>query len=167
MRILTVILWLALWVGGGGDPPVRAEDRAPYRIEFGNRARWTEGHEGFDPNLPGYHVTGDIASLTLHPTGHPPPERLILVITPAPGMRPMLESFKVSTADIEIDTTLVEAVQIEFVRDQRTGITHEVKKGTYFTFEVGDDVVRVTLLPEALWLLAGTLHISWIDWYRK
>lgn len=79
----------------------------------------------------------------------------------------MLERFQVATAAVEIHTTLVEAVQVESVRDRRTSVTHEVQKGTYFTFEVGDEVVRVTLLPEALRRLDGALHISWIDWYRK
>jgi hypothetical protein len=162
-----VILWPALWVGGCGAPPVHAEGHAPYRMEFGNRVRWTEGHEGFDPDLPGYHVTGDIGTLILHPTGPPPPEGLVLAITPAPGMRPMLESFRVATAAIEIDTALVDAIKFESVRDRRTGVTHEVKKGTYVKFEVADEVVRVTLLPKVLRLLDGALRISWIDWYRK
>lgn len=166
-RIPLVILGLALSLGGCGVLPARAEGPAPYRIEFDNRVRWTEGHEGFDPDLPGYHVTGDIARLILHPTGHPPPEGLVLAITPSPGMRPMLERFQVATAAIEIDTTLVEAVQVETVRDRRTGVTHEVRKGTYFTFEVVGQAVRVTLLPETLRRLAGALHVSWIDWYRN
>jgi hypothetical protein len=167
MRIPLVILGLALSLGGCGVPHARAEGPAPYRIVFDNRVQWTEGHEGFDPDLPGYHVTGDIARLILHPTNHPPPPTLVLAITPSPGMRPMLERFQVATADVEIDTTSVEVVRVESVRDRRTGFTHEVQKGTYFTFEVVGQAVRVTLLPEALRRLDGALHISWIDWYRK
>jgi len=79
----------------------------------------------------------------------------------------MLERFQVATAAIEIDTASGEAVQVETVRDRRTGVTHEVRKGTQVKFEVVGQAVRVTLLPEALWLLDGALHISWIDWYRK
>jgi hypothetical protein len=121
MCIRLVILGLVLSLGGCGVPHPRAEGPAPYRIEFDNRVRWTEGHEGIDPDLPGYHVTGDIARLILHPAGPPPPNGLVLAITPSSGMRPLLERFQIATADLEIDTTLVEAVPVETVRDRRTG----------------------------------------------
>jgi hypothetical protein len=167
MRITLVIIAMALLLGGCSTPGVNSGGPAPFRIEFGERVSWTEGHEGFDPTLPGYHVTGDIASIVLHPTGHNPPETLILAITTSPGMRPMLEGFKVFTSDTEIDTALFDGLDYESVGNMGARLTHRVKKGTHFKFDIVDKEVLVTFLPDAMPLLRGKCKVSWIDWYRK
>jgi hypothetical protein len=46
-----------------------------------------------DPDLPGYHVTGDIASIVLRPQLSLLPDKIVVAITTSPGMRPMLEDF--------------------------------------------------------------------------
>jgi hypothetical protein len=167
MRIALVIILMALLSGGCSTVNVSSDGRAPFQIEFGERVRWTEGHEGFDPKLSGYHVTGDIASIVLYPTGHNPPKTLILAITTSPGMRPMLEGFKVSALDTVIETALFDGTDYESVGSMGTRSTHRVKKGTHFKFDIVDKEVRVTFLPEAMALLRGKCKVSWIDWYRK
>ena len=139
----------------------------PFRIEFGKSAKWTEGHAGFDPDLPGYHVTGEIASIVLNPTGHNLPRTFVLAITTSPGQRPMLEAFKVSTSDKEIDTAMFDGTDYESIGHKATGVTERAKKGTHFKFEVVDKEVRVTFVPEAMSLLRGKCTVSWIDWYRR
>jgi len=66
----------------------------PFQVEFDGRAKWTEWHKGFDSDLPGYHVTGDIASIVLRPRPGRLPDKMVIAITTSPSMRPMLEHFK-------------------------------------------------------------------------
>lgn len=160
------MMLVALLATGCRTQNVSSDELAPFHIEFGRNAKWTEGHEGYDADLPGYHITGDIASIVMTPTGHNPPKTLVLAITTSSGMRPMLENFEAVTSGSEIDTALFNGLDYESVGNKETGVGYRAKRGTHFKFDVVDKEVRVTFLPEAMPLLRGKCKVSWIDWYR-
>ncbi len=62
----------------------------PFQIVLGDKAEWSPQFEGYEPNLPGYHIVGDIASVTIRARADDLPEALILAIRTSPGMPPML-----------------------------------------------------------------------------
>lgn len=148
MRTL-LSLAIAALLAGCTAPSHRATPIDPFQVDFHGRARWTEGHKGFDPDLSGYHVTGDIASIVLRPRSAQLPDTMVIAITTSPGMRPRLEHFKVSTKDVTLSLALP-----------------AVRKGGYFQMTVLGKEVLVTFLPKAMALLEGDITITWIDYYR-
>jgi GT2 family glycosyltransferase len=143
------------------------DTREPFRVEFLKSARWTEGHEGFDPELSGYHITGDIAGVILDPRTNRLPGKLVLAITTSPGMRPNLEGFFVTGTNLAIETALSDGLDYSTVKNPGAGTRSSVKKGTYLQFRVVDKAVHVTFLPRAMPLLEKKCKIFWIDWYRE
>ena len=145
--------------------------REPFRLVLGKRAAWAQGHEGYDPNLPGYHLIGDIASITLQARTENLPDRPFLTIRTSPGMPAMLENFTLAGAHVKLSgEPFNEQVGLTYFTrvdcsDAWTAMP-EVSTDGYFTFEIVGDGVRVTFLPKAIELLKTRCTISWIDWYR-
>ncbi len=162
-----ISLSLAMILVGCSVPLSRSVEVDPFEIEFGGQAAWTEGYSRFDPNLPGYHVTGDIASMVLRPRSKQVPDKMVIAITTSPGMRPMLEHFKVTTKEITLTSALFNGTGSTGVTNRRTKTQATVKRGKYLRFSVVGREVRVTFLPEAMGLLEGDIKVSWIDWYRQ
>jgi len=143
----------------------------PFELSLGPKASWSSGHEGYDPNLPGYHIVGDIASVTLHARAGPLPCELVLAIQTSPGMSPMLENFTLVSPCVKLRGEPFNP-NVGITYFERIGCSDEwralpnVETDAYLRFEIRDDEVRVTLLPKAIKLLRAECTISWIDWYR-
>ena len=144
--------------------------REPIELSLGKRASWPPGHEGYDPDLPGYHIVGDIASVALRVATDRLPCVLILAIQTSPGMPPMLENFTLVGPQVKLSgepfnpdggLTYFKKVGSDDWED-----VPAVETDAYFKFEICDDEVRVTFLPRAVELLRDDCTISWIDWYR-
>jgi hypothetical protein len=144
---------------------------APFTLALGAKASWPTGYEGYDPNLPGYHLVGDIASVKLRARTGTPPGELVLAIQPRPGVPAMLENFTLVSpcAELSGEPFNADAGMMYFERigcsDQWQAIP-VVDTGAYLKFELRGDEVRVTLLPKAIDLLRAECTVSWIDWYR-
>lgn len=147
-------------------------DREPVVLTLGKRASWPPGHEGYDPNLPGWHIIGDIASVRLHARAGALPREFVLAIRTSPGMPPMLENFTLTTPRVQLSGEPFNpgAGMAYFRKTVCPGeweTVPETDADTYFKFEIRDDEVRVTFLPGAVELLRAGCAISWIDWYRR
>jgi len=166
------ILICALFVAGckstGASSQKAMQD--PFELTLVKKARWSPGHKGYDPDLPGYRIVGDIASITLKPRTKKIPKKLVLVIQTSPGMPPMLENFTLAAPEITITTALPNHQKIAEIRHPKSPkpweTAEQVPKDTYFHFAVIGDRVHVILLPKAMKLLTDQCKISWIDWYR-
>jgi len=98
-----ISLTLVVLLAGCTFPVSRGAKSDPFQVELDGRTKWTERHKGFDSDLPGYHVTGDIASIVLRPRPGRLPDKMVIAIKTSPGMmRPMLEHFKVTTKDVTL-----------------------------------------------------------------
>lgn len=141
----------------------------PFLLHLPRTVSWTPGcREGFDEELSGYHVTGDIASLRLRPARQDLPDRLVLAITTSPGMKPHLDHFRLTMIGGHIQLEpFNEQTQARVTWTNRENNTFAyVEKETYFDFAVVGNAVHVTFKPEAMELLKGECAVSWIDWYR-
>jgi hypothetical protein len=143
----------------------------PFELSLGPKASWSASHEGYDPNLPGYHIAGDIASVTLRAGTGTLPCELVLVIQTSPGMAPMLENFTLVGSCVKLSGEPFNP-DAGITYFERVGCSDEwqavagIDTDAYFKFEICDDEVRVTLLPKAIRLSRAGCTISWIDWYR-
>ena len=143
----------------------------PVVLTLGRKAAWSPGHEGYDSNLPGYHIVGDIASVTLHARRGKLPHELVLAIQTSPGMPPMLENFTLVSPSVKLsgEPFNPEAGMTCFRKvdgsDEWEAVP-EIATDAYLKFEISHDEVRVTFLPQAIGLLRSECTISWIDWYR-
>ena len=146
------------------------EVHGPIEIALGRRAKWSSRHAGYDPNLPGYHIVGDIASATLRAQTDDLPDRLVLAIQTSPGMIAMLEGFTFAAPCVMVDgEPFGEAGLTVSMRADTTKpwqVDADVQPGAYFTFDRVGDEVRTTFLPPAIELLKTPCKLSWIDWYR-
>ena len=143
----------------------------PFELTLGKKASWSQGHEGYDPNLPGYHIAGDIASVKLRAKTDRLPCELVLAIQTSPEMPPMLENFtligpyaKLSGEPFNPDVGMTYFRKIGCSEEWVAVPT--IKTDAYLRFEIIGDEVRVTFLPKAIELLRAECTISWIDWYR-
>ncbi len=145
-------------------------EREPFEISLGSRAKWSQQYEGYDSSLPGYHIVGDIASVTLRARTDSPPDMLVLAIRTSPGMPPMLENLTFAAPCVMLTGEPFKGAELDyFTRENSSMQWHnagKVQTGTYFTLDVVGDEVRVTFLPAAIELLRVECKISWIDWYR-
>jgi hypothetical protein len=158
---------LAALLAGCDAPPPSGPEVEPFQVKFDGRSKWTDGHSGFEPSLPGYFITGEIASIVLSPQSTRMPNKMVLAITTSPGMRPMLEGFEVTTNDVILNSALFNGTGNTWVTNRDTGTHVEVKRGEYFEFRVVGKAVHVTFLPKLMALLKGDITISWVDWYRE
>jgi len=165
--------WQLMARVAGWDPCSCVEDvnEEPFELILGKGASWTQGHEGYDPNLGGYHIVGDIASVTLRAKMGSRPCKLVLAIQTSPGMAPMLENFtlvgpfaKLSGEPFNPDAGMTYFRKIS--GSDGWEAVPEIDADVYCRFEICDDEVRVTFLPPAIGLLRAACTISWIDWYR-
>ncbi len=143
----------------------------PFELTLGKKAGWHEDYKGYDPCLPGYHLVGGIASVSLRALTDELPDRLVLTIRTSPGMHPMLESFtlagphaRLSGAPFNPNVGLIYYRRVAC--SEQWEAVPDVKVDGWLTFEIAGDEVRVTLGPAALDLLRTECIISWIDWYR-
>lgn len=140
----------------------------PFEIVFVKKAQWTEGQEGYDANLPGYHITGDICIITLEPRAGRLPKKLTLAIRTTPTMKPNLEGFFVLGEDSALESSAL--TDLTHVRNPKGSTPFEpvaaMKTSKCFKYEIKDHEIHVTFLPPAMKLLRGKCEISWIDWYR-
>lgn len=145
-------------------------EQEPFEIALGNRATWSQQHEGYDPALPGYHIVGDIASVTIRARVDYLPETLILAIRTSPGMPPMLENFTLAAPCVMFTGEPFKGSELNYFTRDDSSMEWQgpstVQTETYFKFDVVGDEVRVTFLQKAIDLLRTECKISWIDWYR-
>jgi len=142
-----------------------------FELTLGPKASWSQGHEGYDPNLPGYHVVGEIASVTLRAKTDRLPCKLVLAIQTSPEMAPMLENFtligphtKLSGEPFNPDAGMMYFRKIG-CSDEWVAVP-QVRTDAYLRFEIIRDEVHITFQPKAIELLRAECTISWIDWYR-
>ena len=154
----------ALLLAGCATRPADIWER-PFEVTLGKGAHWTEGHEAFDSKLPGYHITGGIASITLEPRSDIVPRLLTLVIRTT-GDEPMLEHFEVKIDDRKFQTSLHGREGPTRILNEKGELLVTVQRGTYVRFSARDDAVHVTFTEGARPYLREKTTISWIDWYR-
>jgi hypothetical protein len=145
-------------------------EQEPFEVSLGSRAKWSQQYAGYDPNLPGYHIVGDIASVTMRARTDSLPQTLILAIRTSPGMPPMLEGFTFAAPCVMVKGEPFKDAELDFFTRPSSSMEWQgpskVQTDTYFKFNVVGDEVHVTLLPLAIELLKVECKISWIDWYR-
>jgi hypothetical protein len=145
-------------------------EQEPFEVSLGNRAKWSQQYEGYDPNLPGYHIVGDIASVTIRTRADDLPETLILAIRTSPGMPPMLENFTFAAPCVMLTGEPFKGAELDYFTRPNSLVEWQgpskVQTDTYFKFDAVGDEVHVTFLPPAIRLLKVECKISWIDWYR-
>lgn len=143
----------------------------PFEIVLGKRAQWPKEQEGYDPNLPGYHLVGDIASVTLRARTAEPPDKLVLAIRNWPSATPMLENFTLTCPLMKLSGEPFNTGRFEHFERSTPEAKWEfvalVPVEEYCTFEIVGDEIFVTFLPRAIELLSDECEISWIDWYRR
>ena len=121
---------------------------------------WTRGREGYDPALPGFHITskGPIGFIVLRSRNKTPPEKLVLAIDSQTGTG----NFALWNDDITLvvseKTTAVYGPKPEH-KSMGT-----VNTERYFKIEHEGRVARFTLMPEAMKLLAKRCTIRWGVW---
>ena len=142
----------------------------PFDVVLGKGAAWSPEHAGYDPKLPGYHLIGDIASITLTRRTDRVLKKLVLAIRTSPSMPAMLENFTLAAPDITLSAAMPSEQKLVEIKNPKAAKPWETvateDKAAYFKFEVVGDEVRVTLLSEATKLMTGQSKMSWIDWYR-
>lgn len=144
--------------------------REPFEVALSTRARWSPRHAGYDPNLPGYHIVGDIASATLRTQTDGLPGRLVLAIQTSPGGTPMLEGFTFEAPCVMISGGPFKGAGLTVYGRADSSLPWQADPGIpadrYFNFGIIDDEVRITFLSAAVELLRMQCKLSWIDWYR-
>jgi len=142
----------------------------PLEIGFGPGARWSSRQAGYDPSLPGYHIAGDIASVSLRAQGDDLPDRLVLTVQTSPGGVAMMEGFAFEAPCLRIHGEPFAEGGLSVSRRpdsaQLWQTASAISPAEYFRFERLDDEVRITFLPPAIHLLRTPCKLSWVDWYR-
>ncbi len=171
-RLFVLLLAIGLVACTSTKPVDQApqwQTHGPFEIRFAKTATWGKGMVGYDPDLPGYHVSGDIASLRLRPAaGGRPPEKLVLAISTSPGQKPHLDHFRLAVlgGQIEIEPFAEQARPRVMWTGRERNTFQYAERGAYFTFAVVGDEVQVVFQADVMELLSGECSISWIDWYR-
>jgi hypothetical protein len=129
---------------------------------------WDYPDEGFDPDLPGYHLAGGIGTVKI---GAPmPPPELVLQIRTTIAHRPNLEGFTIQWADSLLQIApFAPGSPAELLVDAALEGGQELSQSReqiFFEFSREEDAVRVRFLPPALRLLTAGCTISWVDWFR-
>ena len=150
-----------------GALPVLAETNAapvePFTVTITHRVPATGAAPVYDPALPGYRVSAEIGTLTIHPRGDKLPEKFVLAFRAA-TQTPMLEGFTLKSGAKTIQAGL--KLNTEEVVQPNAPVKLE-KAGTYFQIQVVGREIRVIFQPAALALLQADCVISWVDWYRN
>jgi hypothetical protein len=164
---LTLLVFLTAACGPTGHSTGAGE--VPVRIDLIRGVRWDYPNEGFDPDLPGFHLAGGIG--TVHLAAAAAPEAVVLEIRTTMAQQPNLEGFTVQWAETLLqiapfrDGNLAELITDSGGTDggRQLQMVHQ----GYFEFSREEDVVRVRFLPPALRLLPRECTVSWVDWYRR
>lgn len=142
----------------------------PLEVRLGRRARWSSQHKGYDPNLPGYHIVGDIASVSLQAQTDDLPDRLVLAIQNLPSATPMMEGFTFTSPCLMVEGQPFKAGVLAVSRRADSSLPWQpapaVGADEYFAFELLSDHIRITVMPAAVELLRTPCRLSWVDWYR-
>jgi hypothetical protein len=148
----------------------REPAQEPFDIALSPRAKWSPRHAGYDPNLPGYRIVGDIASANLRAQTDSLPDKLVIAIETSPGGIPMLEGFAFTAPCVMISGSPFAAGGLTVSTRGDSSLPWQAAPGlpadAYFAFAIADGEVRVTLLSPALELLRMPCKLSWVDWYR-
>lgn len=144
--------------------------QGPLEVALGRRARWSSRHAGYDPNLPGYRLVGDIASVSLRAQTDDLPGRLVVAIQNSPSAIPMMEGFTFASPCLMVSGEPFKAGSLSVSRRADSSLPWQPAPGVnadeYFAFELLSDEVRITFLPAAVELLRTPCKLSWVDWYR-
>lgn len=163
MRILCQVAVLFVLVSCHAS---RSMQPSLVEIDLLRGAQWAEECQGYDAQLPGYHLVGDIASIRLARQDASVPSKLVLSIQTSPGMPPNLEGFTVTTSTRVVHTAHgLELVEISDTVDHPPETVFEPQR-TYFDFQIVEDAIQVIFLPKAMALLRDDCIVSWVDWYR-
>ncbi len=139
-------------------------------VALGTRARWSSRYVGYDPDLPGYHIVGDIASVMLRAQTDDLPDRLVLAIQTLPSAMPMMEGFTFASPCVMISGEPFKDGGLTVSRRADSSLPWQVAPAVeadeYFVFELLSDEVRITFMPAAVELLRTPCKLSWVDWYR-
>ncbi len=142
----------------------------PLEVALGRRARWSSQHPGYDPNLPGYHIVGDIASVSLRAQTDDLPDRLVLAIQNLPSAAPMMEGFTFASPCLMVQGEPFKAGSLTVFHRADSSLPWQpapaVGADEYFAFELLSDHIRITFMPAAVELLRTPCGLSWVDWYR-
>jgi hypothetical protein len=161
----------SLSVVGNPDDPNNTAAQGPVRIRLGKGVSWAGEPNAFDANLPGYHVVGEIASLTMRARIDKLPTKLVLAIQTSPGMAPMLENFTFAAPCLRIGGEPFGGAGLACSTRANSTLPWQDAPGvdpkSYFTFAIVDGGVRVIFQPKAVELLRTECSVSWIDWYRR
>ncbi len=156
--------WALFVQGYEGQPGM-----GPFEVVLGKGAGWTGEPGGYDEDLPGYRVTGGIASLTIAARVEELPDELVLAIRTSPGMPPRLEGFELTAAFVKLRGAPFGG-GLEYLGkvdcSQEWQADPGVDTGQYVQFEVVGDEVHVRFTRLGVDLLRTVCGISWIDWYR-
>jgi len=147
------------------------QKHGPFALRLPPTVQWTRNHmKGFDPALPGYHLTGDIATFRLTPADEKPPPVFVLAITTNPSGKPHIDRFRLSVSGVHIECEPFNPqnppTRITSRNRERNSFQY-AEPGTYFSFAIEGNEVHVTLKPTVLKIMQGECFISWIDRYRN
>jgi hypothetical protein len=144
--------------------------QGPLEIALGRRAKWSPRYAGYDPNLPGYHIVGDIASASIRAQTDDLPDRLVLAIQTSPGGMAMLEGFTCAAPCVMVSGEPFGEAGLAVSKRADSSLPWQVdaaaQAAAYFTFDRVGDEVRIIFLPPAIELLRTQCKLSWVDWYR-
>jgi len=147
-----------------------SDANASYGVTFVRGVTYREGYAGYQADLPGFRVVGDIASLRLDRISDRASGPLVLGIRA--GGRPMLEHFEAAAADGSwaisgsfFDGTGEMDVQTP-TTDGKATMVHRAPANTYLRMDIVGDEVRLTLKPALLEQLGEQFTVRWIDYYR-
>ena len=101
MGVRTGGMIIVLTVGMAGCPVAGTDREQTSAVAIGmlRGAMLTPGRETYDPELPGYHLSGGIGSVEFRPQGEGPLRAFTLALRTSPAMRPNLEGFSLSIGD--------------------------------------------------------------------
>lgn len=157
---------------GGDSSDYTWKKHGPFAVRLNKNVTWTPGKpKGYDPKLPGYHLSGDVASFRMAPAGNERPETFILAIT-VPGRTKRLEMFRLSFSGISIECEPFKPGALTRItatnpKTHTTKTARTTASGTFFDFEVKGKEIQVIFKPAVLVHLQGECSVFWIDRYQQ
>jgi len=169
------LLFILLFAGCASSLARDAQSRrGPFQVVFNDSQgpRWSEGHKGYDPKLPGYHFDGAHAWLTFRPLVRNLPQRLVIAVNGH------LEAFRIYNDGVRIaitDTAFTQYVSVrkplrggrweeterETLKKTSSCLTSSYLQVKWVKKDDNGYVYYVTLLPKTMVLLRGECRIEW------
>lgn len=157
--------------GQAEHPSERIREKPPFKLILLKGVSWADRCEGYDPDLPGYHLSGAVGRIQIQPRLEKLPLQLVFEIQTSSDLPPMLEEFKMVCEDTTLAVVPFNEDDSVLLRVRGKKDTTEIMKRmpqrNFFRFERSDDVVRVIFEAEAMKFLKHPCHIQWVDWFRK